>query len=214
MVDNVELTADRSKWGESEPGSLPTRIAKRQRRRMFHRFLHSLAPAAEDDILDVGVTDDRRHDHSNHLEAWYPHKSRLTAAGLENAAFLEDLYPGVRFVQADALNLPFSDSSFDYVHSSAVIEHVGSHRNQTQFLRELWRVARRGIFVTTPNRWFPIEVHTVLPLFHYLPPPPFPAFFLTVCRDFFSAEANLHLYPHTPPPSPPPSLPSHIVTPY
>jgi hypothetical protein len=193
MVDNVELTADRSKWGESQPGSLPTRIAKRQRRRMFHRFLHSLAPAGEDDILDVGVTDDRRHDHSNHLEAWYPHKSRLTAAGLENASFLEDLYPGMRFVQANALNLPFADSSYDYVHSSAVIEHVGSHQNQSAFLRELWRVARRGIFVTTPNRWFPIEFHTVLPLVHYLPPGTFRTVLRKLGRDFFADEANLNL---------------------
>jgi hypothetical protein len=30
------------------------------------------------------------------------------------------------------------------------------------------RVARRA-FVTTPNRWFPLEVHTRLPLVHWLP---------------------------------------------
>jgi hypothetical protein len=193
MTDDVELSQDRGKWGDPKPGSLPTKIAKRQRRQMFERFLHSLSPVAEDDVLDVGVTDDRLHDHSNYLEAWYPHKFRLTATGLENAAFLEDLYPGVRFVQADALNLPFSDSSFDYVHSSAVIEHVGSHRNQTELLRELWRVARRGIFVTTPNRWFPIEVHTVLPLVHYLPPGAFRVVLRTLGRDFFADEANLNL---------------------
>jgi hypothetical protein len=29
-------------------------------------------------------------------------------------------------------------------------------------------VARRGFF-TTPNRWFPIELHTKIPLLHYLP---------------------------------------------
>jgi SAM-dependent methyltransferase len=193
MADNVELTSDRSKWGEPKPGSLPTRIAKRQRRQMFDRFLHSLSPAGNDDILDVGVTDDRLHDHSNYLEAWYPHKSHLTAAGLENASFLENLYPGVRFVQADALNLPFANSSYDYVHSSAVIEHVGSHQNQIELLRELWRVARRGIFVTTPNRWFPIEVHTVLPLVHYLPPSAFRAVLRKLGRDFFADEANLNL---------------------
>jgi hypothetical protein len=35
---------------------------------------------------------------------------------------------------------------------------------------EALRVARRA-FVTTPNRWFPIEVHTLLPLVHWLPEP-------------------------------------------
>ncbi len=30
-------------------------------------------------------------------------------------------------------------------------------------------MSRKGLFVTTPNRWFPIEFHTVLPLVHWLP---------------------------------------------
>jgi hypothetical protein len=186
-------TLESGKWGHSTPGSLPTRIAKRQRRRMFSRFLQSLSPAPDTDILDVGVTDDRLHDHSNYFEAWYPHKSHITACGLEDASFLEDRYPGVRFVQADARKLPFADNSYDFVHSSAVIEHVGSHRNQTTFLGELWRVSRRGIFVTTPNRWFPIEFHTVLPLIHYMPPDTFRAILRRIGRDFFADEANLNL---------------------
>ena len=160
---------------------------------MFERFLGALSPASEDDVLDVGVTNDRLHDHSNYFEAWYPHSSHITAAGLEDASFLEELYPGVRFVQADALDLPFSDATYDLVHSSAVIEHVGSHQNQTALLRELWRVARRGIFVTTPNRWFPIEVHTVLPLVHYLPAGAFRTILRGLGRDFFAEEANLNL---------------------
>jgi SAM-dependent methyltransferase len=188
-----ELTSGDVKWGDSKPGSLPTRVAKRQRRQMFERFLGALSPASEDDVLDVGVTNDRLHDHSNYFEAWYPHKSHITAAGLEDASFLEELYPGVRFVQADALDLPFSDATYDFVHSSAVIEHVGSHQNQTALLRELWRVARRGIFVTTPNRWFPIEVHTVLPLVHYLPAGAFRTILRGLGRDFFAEEANLNL---------------------
>jgi hypothetical protein len=187
------LTSGDAKWGDSKPGSLPTRVAKRQRRQMFERFLGTLSPASEDDVLDVGVTNDRLHDHSNYFEAWYPHKAHITAAGLEDASFLQDAYPGVRFVQADALDLPFSDATYDFVHSSAVIEHVGSYQNQTAFLHELWRVARRGIFVTTPNRWFPIEVHTVLPLVHYLPAGAFRAILRGLGRDFFAEEANLNL---------------------
>ena len=92
-----------------------------------------------------------------------------------------------------ARKLPFADNSYDFVHSSAVIEHVGSHRDQTTFLGELWRVSRRGIFVTTPNRWFPIEFHTVLPLIHYLPPDAFRAILRRIGRDFFADEANLNL---------------------
>jgi hypothetical protein len=193
MADSGKLASDRGKWGDSAPGSLATRVAKRQRRQMFERFLRSLSPAREDQVLDVGVTNDRLHDHSNYFEAWYPHKAHITAAGLEDASFLEEVYPGVRFVQADARDLPFPDASYDFVHSSAVIEHVGNHHNQTSCLREVWRVARRGIFVTTPNRWFPIEVHTVLPLVHWLPPETFRAILRSLGRDFFAEESNLNL---------------------
>jgi len=37
-------------------------------------------------------------------------------------------------------------------------------------VHELARVARH-VFVTTPNRFFPIEVHTLLPFAHWLPTP-------------------------------------------
>ena len=49
-----------------------------------------------------------------------------------------------------------------------MIEHVGGREAQRRFVEEALRVARRA-FVTTPNRWFPVEVHTRLPLVHWLP---------------------------------------------
>lgn len=38
-------------------------------------------------------------------------------------------------------------------------------------------VARRGIFLTTPNRSFPVEFHTQLPLVHWLLKPTHRAIF-------------------------------------
>ncbi len=49
-----------------------------------------------------------------------------------------------------------------------MIEHVGGRDRQEAFVREALRVGRR-VFLTTPNRWFPVEVHTRLPLVHWLP---------------------------------------------
>lgn len=71
--------------------------------------------------------------------------------------------------QGDARKLPFPDDSFDYVVSNAVIEHVGGPDGARGMLAESRRVARVGAFHTTPNRWFPIETHTQLPLLHWLP---------------------------------------------
>jgi len=63
------------------------------------------------------------------------------------------------WINADALDLPFADKSFDLVLSNAVIEHVGHENDQLQFVREHQRVAIHWI-ITTPNRYFPVESHT------------------------------------------------------
>ena len=148
---------------------------------------------ASETILDVGVTSDRTYESSNYLEAWYPNKGAITAAGIDDAHFLEELYPGVKFVHANGLDLPFQDSSFDVVHASAVLEHVGSRDNQARFIGECARVARRAVFLTTPNRWFPMEFHTVLPLLHWLPAPLFRASLRRTRFRFFALEENLNL---------------------
>jgi SAM-dependent methyltransferase len=182
-----------SQYNVAQPDSLPIKIAGHQRRKMFEVFLRASGIAGEDTVVDIGATSDRSYHHSNYLEAWYPHKSRITAVGLDDASFLEQQYPGVTFVRADGRELPFESGSYDFAHSSAVIEHVGNRDMQVRFLRELWRVARKGIFVTTPNRWFPVEFHTVLPLLHWLPPPLFRKLLIWLRRDFFAAEENLNL---------------------
>ena len=87
-----------------------------------------------------------------------------------------------------------SDSNaFDYVHSSAVIEHVGSYANQQRMVGECLRVARKGICLTMPNRWFPIEVHTQLPLVHWLPKPWFRRILGWLGQIELAMEANLNL---------------------
>jgi ubiquinone/menaquinone biosynthesis C-methylase UbiE len=175
------------------PGSLSVRVAARARKRMFASFMQAFAPQETDTVLDIGVTSDQSYESSNYFEALYPFKHRITASGLDDASFLESQYPGVRFVSADVMALPFADGSFDLVHSSAVIEHVGSRVRQRQMLAECLRVARRGACLTTPNRWFPVEFHTQLPLLHWLPPSLHRQLFRRLGYGFFAEESNLNL---------------------
>jgi hypothetical protein len=163
------------------------------RRRMYERFLSVGKIDAVETILDVGVTSDRSYASSNYLEAWYAHKNRLTAVGLDDARFLEKEYPGVRFVLANGKALPFPEAAFDVVHSSAVIEHAGSRFEQAKLIGELFRVARRLVCLTTPNRWFPVEVHTGIPLIHWLPKTSFQFLLRAAGLSFFADEANLNL---------------------
>jgi hypothetical protein len=182
-----------AQYNVARPDSLPVRIAGYQRRRMFERFVQATGVGEADTIVDVGATSDRSYDHSNYLEAWHPHKHRVTAVGVDDAGFLEAVYPGMKFVQADGRELPFEDGAFDWAHSSAVLEHVGAAEKQARFLSELWRVSRKGVFVTTPNRWFPVEFHTTLPLVHWLPTGVHRPIFRALGRGFFADEANLNL---------------------
>lgn len=182
-----------AQYNLAQANTLPTRIAAYARRRMYDRFIRSTAIQADETLLDVGVTSDQTYEASNYVEAWYPHKNRITAVGVDDAAFLEQRYPGLTYRRANGLDLPFAADSFDVVHSSAVLEHVGSAENQRRFITELARVAKRTVFLTTPNRRFPVEFHTVLPLVHWLPKPWFRRLLRNTRYEFFSREENLNL---------------------
>jgi SAM-dependent methyltransferase len=150
-------------------------ISMRSRRRKFGLFMETFAPTAATKVLDIGVDDSGFGEHSgcgtlNFFEQLYPWPEQVTALGLNEGARFRERYPRVTYVQGDALELPFEDGAFDIVFSNAVIEHVGSREQQRRFAQECLRVAGRA-FVTTPNRWFPVEVHTRLPLVHWLPDP-------------------------------------------
>ncbi len=78
-------------------------------------------------------------------------------------------YSGERFVQGDAVQLPFGDGEFDIAYSSSLIEHL-QREDRGRAAAEISRVGWR-LFVQTPNRWFPIEPHALLPFVHWLPRP-------------------------------------------
>lgn len=72
-----------------------------------------------------------------------------------------------------------------------MLEHVGDAERQVAFLGEIRRVSRRA-FITTPNRRFPIEVHTRTPLLHWLPKAYFDSFLSLTGRGWATGE-YLHL---------------------
>ena len=145
------------------------------RRRKLRLFLEEMRPTAETTVVDVGVDELAFGQGTgcatlNFFEEMYPWPERITALGLHEAREFRVRYPRVRYVQGDACALPFEDGVFDVYFSNAVIEHVGGVERQRAFVAEAIRVAGRA-FITTPNRWFPVEVHTRLPFVHWLPEP-------------------------------------------
>jgi hypothetical protein len=142
--------------------------------------MEELRPTASTTVLDLGVTDsgsgEGAYSSDNFFEALYPWPERITAVGNTSLDRFRAAFPQITTVTADGRALPFADGQFDVGFSNAVVEHVGRRADQQQFISELCRVARR-VFVTTPNRWFPIEVHTLLPIVHWLPRGPRDALF-------------------------------------
>jgi SAM-dependent methyltransferase len=149
-------------------------VSMRSRERKLQLFLETFEPGAETSVVDVGVTDAPFGAGStdNFFEALYPWPEQITAVGHTELERFAAAFPRVLAVQADGRRLPFGNAEFELGFSNAVVEHVAGGRDgQRAFVHELCRVARR-VFVTTPNRFFPLEVHTLLPFVHWLPKGP------------------------------------------
>jgi hypothetical protein len=181
-----------SKYYEAlAPRSLGERLAVAARDRIYADFLAHCRPRPTDRILDVGVSD-VINDAANVLERSYPHPECIIAAGLGEAREFKAAFPKVRYVQIEPNKaLPFADGSFEIATSNAVLEHVGSRANQSFFVGELLRVAKL-VFISVPNRFFPIEHHTAIPVLHF-----WTGSFAIACRllgkDEWTREDNLIL---------------------
>ena len=116
-------------------------------------------------LLDVGGS----FGMANEFAPLYSRFRSVTVLNLDRDTLQDSRSRGCGAVQASACQMPFADGTFDWVFSNAVIEHVGNRKFQREFANEVRRVARVGYFITTPNRFFPIEPHTYLPFYQFLP---------------------------------------------
>jgi SAM-dependent methyltransferase len=146
--------------------SLAKRVSIFARDRMYEHFIRSMMPDRESTVLDFGVSEDITND-ANALERRYPFPQQITCAGLGDGNVLKAAFPAVHHVTIQENEaLPFKDKQFTIAYSNAVFEHLGSDADRRSAVVELLRVAQR-IYLTVPNRWFPMEHHTGIPLLHF-----------------------------------------------
>ena len=162
-------------------------------RKIIHNiFLKSFFFSKETTILDMGTTEilDK---YENYLLHHYKYKKNLTCLSNQNLKNIKKLYPEIKTIHRDGRNTKIKNKSYDIVYSSATVEHVGNLKNQTRFIKEMHRIAKRGVFLTTPNRYFPLEIHTLIPLIHMLPKK-IHRFLLNILGyKFLAKEENLNL---------------------
>lgn len=143
-------------------------ILAQARLRMFHLLMSELKPTSTTTILDIGASEHETRE-ANFLEKLYPYPGNITCAGIGDGAEIRAANPAVNYIPIKpGQPLPFDDGSFDIAYSNAVLEHVGGPEQRRIFLKDTLRVAR-AVFMTVPNRWFPVEHHTGIPFLHYWP---------------------------------------------
>lgn len=148
------------------PRSLGERLVIAARDRILDDFMRLCRPRPDDTVIDIGVSD-VVNDAANVMARRYPHRRNITAVGLGEGSHFRAAFPDIAYRRIEANRpLPFPDRQFDFAVSNAVLEHVGSRDHQAVFVREMTRVARK-VFISVPNRYFPIEHHTAIPFLHY-----------------------------------------------
>lgn len=164
-----------------------------ERKKIFNIFIDKINPRTDENIIDIGVFCGSDDPKMNFLELLYSHPEKITAVGIEDASFLEDRYKGLKFVKTVPNKpFPFKDNQFDIGFCSATIEHAGSQKKQEFFLKEAIRVCKR-LFLTTPNRFYPVEFHTRVIFLHWLPAAVFRKMVKSLGLEFYSREENLNL---------------------
>jgi hypothetical protein len=170
------------------------RLALMIRRRVFDLFMRECHPGPDDRVADFGATGHADHLAHVFFETLYPYPKNLTviAREVEGARWFPERFPGVTFLEADLRSLPLPDGYFQAGICNAVVEHGGTRAEQAALVREICRVCQR-VMVTTPNRWFPVELHTFLPLLHWLPDARYRGALRWLGHAYFADVANLNL---------------------
>jgi SAM-dependent methyltransferase len=134
------------------------RLSARARQKRYDRYRRTMRPGRGERLLDLGCGGGwslARLDPDAHV------------TGVDLAPRDGFDRPNQRFVAAGACELPFEEGSFDLAYSNSLIEHIEVERRR-EFANEVRRVATR-YWIQTPNYWFPIEPHALLPGVQFIP---------------------------------------------
>jgi ubiquinone/menaquinone biosynthesis C-methylase UbiE len=162
------------------------------RSNIYKAFVENIKFNKKTKVLDVGTTP-LTHKHENFFIHKYPYKQMITCLSNQKLNALKKILPKIKLLRGDARKIKIKNNKFDLVYSNATIEHVGKFKNQIKFIKEALRVSKKIVFISTPNKYFPIELHTFLPLIHFLPQKYYRFILRKLGLNFFAEEKNLNL---------------------
>jgi hypothetical protein len=155
--------------GVTDPDTRSLAAAARERR--FEMFLDRFPALGDMTVLDLGG---EAHTwlnapvHAQHVTLLNLPRASAEAADRITAA---DAGAWMVSLAGDACDPPaeIRDRRFDLVYSNSVIEHVGGHLRRRQFARWVHELGERH-WVQTPNRFFPVEPHWLVPGLQFATP--------------------------------------------
>ena len=169
------------------------KITLKARNEFFNLFLVNNNYSKDKSIIDIGSTPSLEREQNIFLENIKDNQN-VTCLSNQDCRILKKKYKNIKNILiGNAKNTMLENDSFDIVHSNATIEHVGSFENQVSFVREMFRISNESIFIQTPNRFYPIDFHTILPFIHWLPKKIHRKILKFINLDFYSKEENLNL---------------------
>jgi hypothetical protein len=141
-------------------GSDPRSLSSKMRRRRFAALLTAFPTLADMAVVDLG----------GRPATWLQAPVRPRRVVCVNIEPHTSTEPWLETVVADACDPQLASQlgSFDLAYSNSTIEHVGGHVQRLSFARTIQALAP-CYWVQTPNRYFPVEPHAVLPMFQFLP---------------------------------------------
>ena len=160
------------------------------RLKIFNKILNYIKD--EDTIIDVGTTPVILK-HENFFLNHYKFKEKITCLSNQNLDKLKSVFPFLKTIIGDGRNTNLPNNEFDISISNATIEHVGNFENQKTFVSEMFRITKKKVIIVTPNRFYPIDTHTMLPFVHWLPKKIHRKILKFFNYDFLHKEENLNL---------------------
>jgi len=169
------------------------RITIKARGQFFIYFKESTNYSNEKSIIDIGTTPSLDSEQNIFLTKTQENQN-ITCLSNQDCKILLKKFNNIKeIIVGDGKNTLLDENSFDIVHSNATLEHVGNYNNQILFVRELIRISKKYVFLQTPNRYYPIDFHTILPFIHWLPKKIHRKFLKILKLNFYSKEENLNL---------------------
>jgi len=169
------------------------KIIIKARTEFFNLFIVHNDYSIEKTVIDIGTTPSLDEEQNIFLEE-VKNNPNITCFSNQDCKILKKKYQNIKnIIIGDGKNTGLDNNSFDIVHSNATIEHVGSFDNQVSFVKELLRISKESVFIQTPNRFYPIDFHTILPIIHWLPKNMHRKILKFLNLKFYSEEKNLNL---------------------